>query len=55
MESLFERCDCLDTRINHWFVAHSITLLHLAPGGIFHAFHLLKVFTGVSNAHHDHS
>lgn len=55
METLFERCDRLDTRINHWFVAHSITLLRITLGGIFHAFRLLKVFTGVSNAHHDHS
>ncbi len=48
MESLFERFDRLDTRINRWLVAHSITLLRIALGRIFLAFGLLKFFPGVS-------
>ncbi len=48
MESLFERFDHLDTRINQWLVAHSITLLRIALGSIFLAFGLLKFFPGVS-------
>ncbi len=48
MESLFERFDHLDTRINRWLVTHSITLLRVALGGIFLAFGLLKFFPGVS-------
>ena len=48
METLFERFDHLDTRINRWLVAHSITLLRVALGGIFLAFGLLKFFPGLS-------
>ncbi len=48
MDTLFERFDHLDTRINRWLVTHSITLLRVALGGIFLAFGLLKFFPGLS-------
>lgn len=46
--NLFDRFDRLDTSINRWLVAHSITLLRIGMGLVFLGFGLLKFFPGIS-------
>ena len=48
MQSIFDRFDRLDTRMNGWLVTHSISLLRVSLGLIFLAFGFLKFFPGVS-------
>jgi uncharacterized membrane protein YphA (DoxX/SURF4 family) len=48
MQELFDRFDRLDTALNRWLVAHSITLLRVSLGLIFVAFGALKFFPGLS-------
>jgi uncharacterized membrane protein YphA (DoxX/SURF4 family) len=40
--------DRFDTRMNHWLVAHSITLLRIGMGIVFLGFGVLKFFPGIS-------
>ncbi|MBO0939662.1 DoxX family protein [Fibrella sp. HMF5335] len=46
--NLFDRFDRLDTRMNHWLVAHSIPLLRIGMGIVFLVFGALKFFPGIS-------
>lgn len=46
--NLFDRFDQLDTSINRWLVAYSITLLRIGMGIIFLGFGFLKFFPGIS-------
>lgn len=48
MQSMFDRFDRLDTALNRWLVAHSITLLRISLGLVFLAFGALKFFSGLS-------
>lgn len=48
MWDLFDRFDRLDTGLNRWLVAHSITILRVSLGLIFLAFGILKFFPGLS-------
>lgn len=48
MQGLFDRFDRLDTFLNRWLVAHSITLLRVSLGLVFLAFGALKFFPGLS-------
>ncbi|CAN5282007.1 hypothetical protein BH24ACT19_BH24ACT19_12700 [soil metagenome] len=48
MWSLFERFDRLDTSLNRWLVANSITLLRISLGIVFLGFGALKFFSGLS-------
>jgi putative oxidoreductase len=48
MERLFERFDRLDTSLNRWLVAHSITILRISLGVIFLVFGAMKFFPGLS-------
>jgi putative oxidoreductase len=48
MQELFDRFDRLDTVLNRWLVAHSITLLRVSLGLVFLAFGALKFFPGLS-------
>ncbi|WP_460952020.1 hypothetical protein [Spirosoma daeguense] len=45
---LFDRFDRLDTAINGWLVAHSISLLRISLGLVFLGFGILKFFPGIS-------
>ena len=46
--SLFEKFDKLDTSINKWLVAHSISILRISMGIVFLGFGVLKFFSGIS-------
>lgn len=46
--NLFERFDRLDTALNRWLVAHSITILRVSLGLVFLVFGVLKFFPGLS-------
>ena len=48
MRNLFERFDRLDTILNRWLVANSITLLRISLGLVFLVFGALKFFSGFS-------
>jgi len=48
MRDLFERFDRLDTTLNRWLVANSITLLRISLGLVFLVFGALKFFPGLS-------
>lgn len=48
MREMFERFDRLDTSLNRWLVAHSITLLRVSLGLVFLVFSVLKFFPGLS-------
>lgn len=48
MRGLFDRFDRLDTSLNRWLVAHSITLLRVSLGLVFLLFGALKFFPGAS-------
>lgn len=48
VNKLFERFDRLDTSLNRWLVAHSITLLRVSLGLVFILFGALKFFPGAS-------
>ncbi len=48
MRNLFERFDRLDTTLNRWLVANSITILRISLGIVFLAFGVLKFFPGLS-------
>ncbi len=48
MRTLFERFDRLDTTLNRWLVANSITILRMSLGIVFLAFGVLKFFPGLS-------
>ncbi len=48
LAALFNRFDRLDTGMNRWLVAHSITLLRIALGLVFLVFGFLKFFPGIS-------
>lgn len=48
MRGLFDRFDRLDTSLNRWLVAHSITLLRVSLGLVFVLFGALKFFPGAS-------
>lgn len=48
MRKLFERFDRLDTGLNRWLVANSVTLLRISLGFVFVAFGALKFFPGLS-------
>ena len=48
INSLFDRFDRLDTTMNQWLVAHSITLLRIGMGIVFLGFGVLKFFPGIS-------
>ncbi|WP_026632162.1 hypothetical protein [Dyadobacter alkalitolerans] len=46
--TLFDRFDKLDTSVNIWLVANSITILRFAMGVVFFGFDVLKFFSGIS-------
>ncbi|GAB3894807.1 DoxX family membrane protein [Spirosoma agri] len=46
--NLFDQFDELDSAINRWLVAHSITLLRISLGLVFLGFGVLKFFPGIS-------
>ena len=48
MGDLFEKFDRLDTTLNRWLVAHSITILRISLGLVFLVFGALKFFSGFS-------
>ncbi len=48
MKGLFEGFDRLDTTLNRWLVAHSITILRISLGLVFLVFGALKFFSGMS-------
>jgi uncharacterized membrane protein YphA (DoxX/SURF4 family) len=48
MRGLLEGFDRLDTALNRWLVAHSVTLLRVSLGLVFVAFGALKFFPGLS-------
>ena len=48
MGDLFERFDRLDTTLNRWLAAHSITILRISLGLVFLVFGALKFFSGLS-------
>ncbi len=48
MGNLFERFDQLDTALNRWLVANSITILRISLGLVFLLFGAMKFFPGLS-------
>lgn len=48
MRKMFDRFDRLDTSLNRWLVAHSITLLRVSLGLVFLIFGALKFFPELS-------
>ncbi|MEO6685857.1 MAG: hypothetical protein ABIN24_07825 [Dyadobacter sp.] len=46
--NLFDRFDKLDTTINKWLVANSISILRFSMGLVFLGFGILKFFNGIS-------
>ena len=48
LTNLFDKFDQLDTRINRWLVANSISILRVCMGIVFFGFGILKFFPGIS-------
>ena len=48
VRNVLDRFDRLDTALNRWLVAHSVTLLRVSMGLVFLAFGALKFFPGLS-------
>lgn len=48
MRTLFDKFDRLDTTLNRWLVANSITILRISLGLVFLVFGALKFFSGLS-------